>query len=239
MQAASENRPLTIGSVLFPRMDQLDFTGPFEVFARMPDTSVRLVWKITAPVQDFAGLALTPQGSFEEAPQFYVLHIPGGPGQEALMDDDATLSFIRKQSAGAQFVFSVCTGALICGAAGLLWGRKATTHWAAFDLLPLFGATPVSARIVLDGKLMTTAGVTSGIDGALQLAALLRGDKIAQEIQLGMQYAPEPPFHSGMPDTAPREVFDALVVSYKELQSRRRRTAERIGARLTAAHGRC
>jgi cyclohexyl-isocyanide hydratase len=122
------------------------------------------------------------------------------------MEDEETLSFVREQAARAKLVFSVCTGALILGAAGLLRGKKATTHWAAFDLLKYFGATPVDERVVIDGRLVSTAGVTAGIDGALRVTALLFGEQKAQEIQLNIQYAPDPPFDSGSVRTAPPEV---------------------------------
>jgi cyclohexyl-isocyanide hydratase len=134
--------------------------------------------------------------------------VPGGFGQEALMDDEEVLGRIREQAAGACSIFSVCTGALICGAAGLLKGRRATTHWSALHLLPFFGAIPFNERVVVNGAWIFVAGVTAGIDGALRLAAELRGDKAAQAIQLRMVYAPEPPFDSGAPETAPPAVLD-------------------------------
>jgi cyclohexyl-isocyanide hydratase len=134
-----------------------------------------------------------------DAPQLDVLHVPGGGGQEVLMENEEVLGWLRRQAGGARCVFSVCTGALICGAAGLLKGKRATTHWSAHDLLPYFGATPVNERVVVDGNWVFAAGVTAGIDGALRVAAELRGEKVAQRIQLGMEYAPEPPFSSGTP----------------------------------------
>jgi cyclohexyl-isocyanide hydratase len=170
------------------------------------------------------------QKAFSKVPPLDLIHVPGGPGQEALMDDEETLSFIRKQAMAARSVFAVCTGALVLGAAGLLIGRKATTHWAAFDLLQYFGAIPVNERVVIDGKWVTTAGVTAGIDGALRIAALLRGDQVAQEIQLAIQYAPEPPFNSGTPENAPPEILKAARLSFRALTDTRRATAQRIGA---------
>ena len=148
------------------------------------------------------------------------------------MEDEEILGFIRRQAAGARFVFSVCTGALICGAAGLLRGKRATTHWNSFDLLPLFGAIPVNERVVIDGNLVCAAGVTAGIDGALRVAALLRGDRAAQGIQLYMQYAPEPPFHCGTPETAPAEVLAAARDASRPLTARRLATAQRVGLQL-------
>ena len=208
---------MNIGIIIFPRMDQIDFTGPFEVLSRVPGAAVQVMWKEKTPVRDVKGLILTPEGTLAEAPPLDVLVVPGGPGQEALMEDEAVLSFIRDRAAKARYVYSVCTGALICGAAGLLKGVRSTTHWASFDLLKYFGAIPVDERVVLDGKHLSAAGVTAGIDGALKLAALLRGDRAAQEIQLGIEYAPEPPFDSGTPRTAPPEVLESARAAVRPL----------------------
>jgi cyclohexyl-isocyanide hydratase len=158
--------------------------------------------------------------------------VPGGFGQEALMEDEALLAWIRRQAAGARSVFSVCTGALLLGAAGLLKGRRATTHWASFDLLPYFGAIPVNERVVVDGNWVFAAGVTAGIDGALKLAAELRGDEAAQTIQLYMVYAPEPPFNSGTPETAPPAILERARQSVSTITAEREQTARRIAARL-------
>lgn len=227
-----ENQPLQIGSLLFQGLDQIDLTGPFEVLSRIPNSTYRIYGKSTAPVQDLKGLRLTPDASLAEAPQLDVLHVPGGPGQEACMDDEEVLDWVSRQAAGARIVFSVCTGALICGAAGLLKGRRATTYWAALHLLPYFGATPVDERVVVDGNLVCAAGVTAGIDGALRVAALLRGDKAAETIQLYMQYAPEPPFNAGSPETAPADVTAAVRNAAAEIMARREETARRVAERL-------
>ena len=170
-----------------------------------------------------------------EAPQLDLLHIPGGFGQEAVMDDEEILSWIRAQAAGARRVLSVCTGALICGAVGLLIGRRATTHWASFALLPYFGAIPVNARVVADGDFVFAAGVTSGIDGALRVAADLRGQEVAEGIQLGIEYAPEPPFEAGTPETAPPAVLARAKEAMRPMTEQRERTARRIAARLGLA----
>jgi cyclohexyl-isocyanide hydratase len=223
---------LQIGSLLFEGLDQIDLTGPFEVFARVPNATYRVFAKTTAPVRDVRGLRISPDAALADAPQLDVLHVPGGFGQEALMDDEEVLGWIRRQAAGARCLFSVCTGALICGAAGLLKGRRATTHWAAFHLLPFFGAIPVNERVVCDGDMVFAAGVTSGIDGALRVAAQLRGDEVAQAIQLYMQYAPEPPFNSGTPETAPPAVLEGARLAVKSLTEQREATARRVAARL-------
>lgn len=223
---------LHIGAIIFPGVDQSDFTGPFEVLSRLPDSTFHVLWKEKTPVRDVRGLILTPEMTFSEAPQIDLLVVPRGRGQEALMEDEAVLSFIREQAGNARFVFSVCTGALVCGAAGLLRGRRATTHWTAFHLLEYFGATPVDQRVVTDGNLITAAGVTSGLDGALLVASLLRGERIARIIQLEIQYSPEPPFSSGNPSTAPADVLHAAQAIASKITDARMATARRVAARL-------
>jgi len=223
---------LHIGSLLFEGIDQIDLTGPFEVLSRMPNATYRIYGKSAAPVRDMKGLWLTPDAPLADAPPLDVLHVPGGFGQESLMEDGEVLGWIRQQAAGACGIFSVCTGALLCGAAGLLKGRRATTHWAALHLLPYFGALPVNARVVVDGVWVFAAGVTAGIDGALRLAAELRGDAAAQAIQLQMVYAPEPPFESGTPETAPAATLQQVRQSLRAITARREETARRVGAKL-------
>ncbi len=229
---SSESESLDIGGVIFADVDQSDFTGPFEVLARLPGARFHVIAKEKRPVRDVHGLILTPEESFAEAPRLDVLLVPGGYGQQALMDDEVTLAFLRDQAASARFVFSVCTGALICGAAGLLRGVRATTHWSAFHLLPYFGAIPVEERVVVDGKMVSAAGVTAGLDGALRLAALLCGDRIAQQIQLAIEYAPEPPFAGGTPRTASKEILEAAGRAIGEIAEARLATARRIATRL-------
>jgi len=223
---------LQIGSLLFDGLDQIDLTGPFEVLSRIPNATYRVYAKTTDPVRDVKGLKLTPDATLAEAPQLDVLHVPGGFGQEALMDDEEVLGWLQQQAAGAGSVFSVCTGALLLGAAGLLKGRRATTHWASFHLLPLFGATAVNERVVVDGSWVFAAGVTAGIDGALRLAAELRGDDVARAIQLYMQYAPEPPFDSGTPERAPGAILDQARRAVADITARREATARRVAGRL-------
>jgi cyclohexyl-isocyanide hydratase len=230
-----ESVHLQIGSLLFDGVDQIDLTGPFEVLSRLPNSTLRIYGKTAASVRDVKGLQLTPDAALADAPQLDVLHIPGGFGQEALMEDSEVLGWIERQAAGARSVFSVCTGALLCGAAGLLQGRRATTHWASFHLLPLFGAIPVNERVVVDGNWVFAAGVTAGIDGALRLAAELRGDDAARAIQLYMAYAPEPPFDSGTPESAPAAILAQARRSVANITARREATARRVAARLGIA----
>ncbi|GKQ52018.1 DJ-1/PfpI family protein [Bradyrhizobium sp. Ce-3] len=226
---------LRIGSLLFEGVDQIDLTGPFEVLSRIPNSTYRIYGKTAEPVRDIKGLRLTPDATLAEAPPLDVLHVPGGFGQQALMEDAEVLDWISRQAAGACRIFSVCTGALICGAAGLLKGRRATTHWASFHLLPFFGATPVNQRVVVDGSFVFAAGVTAGIDGALRLAAELRGDDAARAIQLYMVYAPEPPFDSGTPETAPPEILQQSREGVRAITAQREETARRVAARLGVA----
>jgi cyclohexyl-isocyanide hydratase len=223
---------MEIGSLLFEGIDQIDLTGPFEVLSRLPNARYRIYGRTAGPVRDIMGLRLTPDATIDQAPRLDVLHVPGGPGQEALMEDEAVLGWLRMQAGGATRIFSVCTGALLLGAAGLLRGRRATTHWASHHLLPLFGATAVDERVVVDGDYIFAAGVTAGIDGALALAADLRGAEAAQRIQLDIAYAPEPPFDSGTPATAPAAVLAAARAAGANLRMRREMTAKRFAARF-------
>lgn len=232
MPLAAPDTHLRIGSLLYEGLDQIDLTGPYEILSRLPNATCRTYGTTLEPVRDVNGLRLAADELIEDAPQLDVVQIPGGFGQEALMEDERVLSWLRAQAAGATAVLSVCTGALLCGAAGLLRGRRATTHWAAHHLLPYFGATPVDERVVVDGTMYFSSGVTAGIDGALLLAARLRGARAAQRIQLAVEYAPEPPFDAGTPRTAPADVLADVrgVVAARTVE--RERTARRVAARL-------
>jgi cyclohexyl-isocyanide hydratase len=225
-------RPLEVGALVFEGIDQLDLTGPFEVLASLPDTVFQLYAKSAAPVRDVHGLRLLPDAVFGETPPLDVLLIPGGFGQEALMEDDETLAWVARQAGDATHVLSVCTGALILGAADLLRGRRVTTHWAVRHLLPLFGAVAVDERIVVDGKLTSTAGVSAGLDGALSVAAAIRGEEAAQAIRLFLEYAPQPPFDSGTPAKAPSAVVEDVRRRTQSITARREATARRIAAKL-------
>lgn len=227
-----DDTPLLIGSLMFEGMDQIDLTGPSEALSRVPDSTCQTYTKTGAAVRDLHGLRLIPDSALAAAPQLDVLHVPGGLGQEALMEDQEVLAWIQKQAVGSRYILSVCTGALLCGAAGLLRGRRATTHWSALHLLPFFGAIPMNKRVVVDANYIFAAGVTAGIDVALRLAAELRGDEVAQAIQLDMVYAPEPPFDSGTPERAPPAILERARQSYREITARREETARRIAARL-------
>jgi len=193
---------LQIGMLLYPRLTQLDLTGPFEVLHRIPDVKVHLVWKDTQPVHSDSGLGMLPTTAFADCPPLDVVFVPGGHGQIALMTDQVVLDFLRHHGRTARYVTSVCTGALVLGAAGLLDGYQAATHWAFVELLPAFGARHVPGRVVVDRNRITGGGVTAGIDFALRLAAELAGEDLAKAIQLGLEYDPAPPFACGHPDVA-------------------------------------
>jgi cyclohexyl-isocyanide hydratase len=225
-------RHLQIGSLLFEGLDQIDRTGPFEVLSAIPNSTYRIYGVTGGPVRDPRGLVLTPDARTVDAPSLDVLHVPGGHGRDALMEDEEVLGWLRHQAQGACAVLSVCTGALLLEAAGLLRGRRATTHWASLHLLELFGATQVDHRVVIDGDWVFAAGVTAGIDGALTLAARLHGERAAQTIQLDMFYAPDPPFDSGTPQRARPDVLSAAQAAVSGFTRRREATARRISTKL-------
>ena len=211
---------LQIGMLLYPGLTQLDLTGPFEVLHRVPDTKVHLVWKTTQPVFADSGLGLVPTTTFDDCPPLDIVFVPGGRGQVPLMTDTAVLDFLRRHARTARYVTSVCTGALVLGAAGLLDGYGAATHWAFVELLPAFGARHVPGRVVVDRNRITGGGVTAGIDFALRLAAELAGEGVARAIQLGLEYDPAPPFASGHPDVADPELVAQLRARFGPLTDR-------------------
>lgn len=225
------DRHIHAGAIIYPQMDQIDFTGPFEVLSRLPNSTFHVIGKERAPVRDMKGLLLTPEETLSEAPPLDLLLVPGGYGQEKLMDDDEVLSFIRSHVEHGRYLLAVCTGSLLCGAAGVLKGIQATTHWRVLELLSYFGAIARNKRVVVDGRIVTAGGVTAGIDGALQMAAMLRGERAAQEIQLYIQYEPEPPFDSGTPERAPADVLNAVKEATASVTAQRLETAKRFAAR--------
>jgi cyclohexyl-isocyanide hydratase len=222
----------TVGMILFPRLTQLDLTGPYEVFARLPDTRVLLTAHRREPVVSEYGLAIIPDTVFEEAPPFDVLFVPGGKGINTALEDDVFLAFLRRQGEQAKYVTAVCTGALLLGAAGLLRGYRATTHWLSLELLPLLGAVPIAERVVVDRNRITGAGVTAGIDFALTVAAALHGEEVARRIQLMLEYDPLPPFSSGSPRLADPATVAAVKTGRQAFQEERRRKIERRAGRL-------
>ena len=225
---------IQIGLLIFPRMTQLDMTGPFEVFARVPNATVHLVWKKIEPVVCDTGLTLTPTTTLSDCPKLDVICIPGGPGQIDLMEDDDVIEFVRRQGQQARYVTSVCTGALVLGAAGLLRGYKAATHWASMDNLAHFGAEAVKTRVCIDRNRITGGGVTAGIDFGLVLASKLTDTATAEKIQLYMEYNPEPPFKSGSPDLAPPAVLAAFNEMARGMLTRRKEVTLRAAKQMDA-----
>ncbi|MGC5702164.1 DJ-1/PfpI family protein [Pseudomonas sp. NFXW11] len=225
---------LQIGFLLFPKVQQLDLTGPYDVLAALPDVQLHLIWKEPGPVTSSAGMLLHADTGFADCPPLDVLCIPGGSGVGALMEDAQALDFIRGQAAQVRYLTSVCTGSLVLGAAGLLAGKRATTHWAYHGLLQLLGATPVQERVVRDGNLLTGGGITAGIDFALTLAAELFDPATAQLVQLQLEYAPAPPFNAGSPDTAPTSVVEEARSRCSDALHQRREITLRAAARLQA-----
>lgn len=228
----NDSASTSIGLLLFPALTQLDLTGPFEVFARAPDTKVHLIWKNLELVVSDRGMAIQPTATFDACPALDIICIPGGPGQINLMEDEEVLSFIRAQSKQAKLVTSVCTGSLVLGAAGLLQGYKATTHWASLDQLALLGAEPVNERVVRDRNRITGAGVTSGIDFALSVVSEMFGPDIAQNIQLHMEYDPAPPFDCGSPRSASKEQLKKAQQQVAPFIEKRRQATLKAAARL-------
>lgn len=231
MPSIPADRHIHAGAIIYPAMDQIDFTGPFEALSRLPNSTFHVLGKTRAAVRDTRGLLLTPEETLSEAPPLDLLLVPGGYGQEELMNDEEVLSFIRLHVERGRYLLAVCTGVLLCGAAGVLKEVPATTHWRVLDLLPYFGAIAVNKRVVEHGRIITAGGVTAGIDGALRMAAMLRGEQAAQEIQLYMQYAPEPPFDSGTPERAPANVLNAVKEATAAITARRLATAKGFAAR--------
>jgi cyclohexyl-isocyanide hydratase len=224
--------PLQIGLVLFPRVTQLDFTGPLQVFSSVPGAQVHLIWKRIEPVASDSVMMLTPTVTFADCPQLDVICVPGGMGTDDMINDEEMLDFLRRQAVGAKYITSVCTGSLVLGAAGLLQGYRAATHWTAMEFLSAFGATPTKTRVCVDRNRVTGGGVTAGIDFALTLVSMLVDRQTAEAIQLRLEYNPAPPFNSGSPDTAPPEILAFMKAKIAPAQARRSEMIGRAGARL-------
>lgn len=209
-----------VGFVIFPDLTQLDFTGPLQILARMPGATVHIAAKSLSPVPSDCGLSLLPTQTFASCPPLDLICIPGGTtGVVEAVGDRETIEFVRRQAARAQYVTSVCTGAFVLGAAGLLKGRRATTHWAFTDLLPLVGATHEKARVVKDGNLITAGGVTSGIDFGFSVVAEIAGEEAARAIQLAVEYDPAPPFDFVTAEQASAATKSALSARYGKAKS--------------------
>jgi cyclohexyl-isocyanide hydratase len=221
-----------VGFVIFPDLTQLDFTGPQQVLARLPDSAMHIVAKTLDPVPSDSGLSLMPTHTFADSPPLDLICVPGGfRGVINAMADRDLIAFVQQQARTAKYVTSVCTGAFILGAAGLLKGRRATTHWGYAELLPLVGATHEKRRVVRDGNLITAGGVTSGIDFGLEVVADIAGEAVARSIQLSLEYDPDPPFTSGHPDRATATTLAEVGPRYEE---RRTHLRSAIEGRATA-----
>ena len=220
--------PLSVAVLVYPNVTQLDFTGPAQVLSRLGEATLHYVWRDRDPVPTDSGFAILPTATFAEVAAADILCVPGGFGCVDVMEDAAALDWVRSVGAQAQWVTSVCTGSLILGAAGVLDGYRATTHWNWHDYLPLFGAEPVRERVVFDRNRVTGGGVTAGIDFALALTAAIRGEDYARGVQLALEYDPQPPFESGSPGLA-----DSALV--EQVRERTRRIAPDREARIRAA----
>jgi cyclohexyl-isocyanide hydratase len=224
--------PLQIGLVIFPKVTQLDFTGPLQVFSSVPGAKVHLIWKRIEQVPSDTVLTLTPTITFADCPQLDVICVPGGAGTDEMVNDEEMLDFLRRQAKSAKYITSVCTGSLVLGAAGLLRGYRATTHWTAMDFLTPFGATPTKTRVCVDRNRVTGGGVTAGIDFALTLVSILFDRATAEAIQLGIEYNPAPPFNAGSPETAPPEILALTMERIAPFHERRKEANGRAAARL-------
>jgi cyclohexyl-isocyanide hydratase len=224
--------PLQIGLVIFPKVTQLDFTGPLQVFSSVPGANVHLIWKRIEPVPSDSVMLLTPTITFADCPQLDVICVPGGAGSDDMVNDKEMLDFLRRQAVGAKYITSVCTGSLVLGAAGLLRGYRAATHWTAMEFLEPFGAIPANTRVCVDRNRITGGGVTAGIDFALTLVSIMVDRPTAEAIQLRIEYNPAPPFNAGSPDTAPPEVLALTKEKIVPSKKRRGEAVHRAAARL-------
>jgi cyclohexyl-isocyanide hydratase len=216
------NDHLNIGVLVFPNMTSLDALGPYEILARTPDSTCHLVWKTCEPFRGDTGLIVTPSISFADAPQFDVLVVPGGPGQNDLMADEELFAFLRRQAESAKWIASVCTGSLLLAAAGLLNGYKSTCHWLSLEFLRMFPVDVAEDRVVVDRNRASGGGVTSGLDFAFTMLGLLRGEDVAKRMQLFMEYDPAPPFRSGHPRVAEAATVEQVKEMAQGMIAKRR-----------------
>ncbi|MGL4285929.1 MAG: DJ-1/PfpI family protein [Phreatobacter sp.] len=228
------DKPIEIGLLFFPGMTQLDVTGPFEVFARLPNARIHLLWKRIEPIVSDVGLTLMPTTTFADCPDLDVLCVGGGPGQVSVMDDDEVLAFLRDKGGSARYVTSVCAGCLMLGGAGLLDGYRSACHWLLIDQLTAFGAIPVDQRVVVDRNRISGGGVTAGIDFGFQVAALLCGEDVAGRLQLFLEYQPEPPFDITVQNAPPALIAEIRAAAVPMVRERAA-AGQRALAKLKAA----
>jgi cyclohexyl-isocyanide hydratase len=225
----------TTGFVIFPNLTQLDFTGPLQVLHRLPGATTHIVAKTRVPVPSDGPLTIPPTATFADCPPLDLLCVPGGFGVDQAMEDEETIAFVQREGARAKYVTSVCTGAFILGAAGLLRGKRATTHWAYHHFLPRVGAIPVKERVVRDGNTVTGGGVTAGVDFAFTMMNEIAGPAVAQAVQLGLEYDPKPPFEAGSPARAPAGIKATVDQRYAPRLPEFERVLDRVAPRLRAA----
>jgi cyclohexyl-isocyanide hydratase len=221
-----------IGFVIFPNLTQLDFTGPLQVLQRLPDATTYIVAKTRDLVPSDGPLAIPPTATFSDCPPLELICIAGGSGMDQAMEDGETIAFVRRESARAKYVTSVCTGAFILGAAGLLQGKRATTHWAFHHLLPRVGAIPVKERVVRDGNTITGGGVTAGVDFAFTVMNEIAGPVVTQAVQLLLEYDPKPPFEAGSPARAPAGIKAAVDQRFAPRLPEFEKVLDRVASRL-------
>ena len=226
--------PVSVAFLLFPNLTQLDLTGPAQVLSRLGKQTLHFVWRDLQPVPTDTGFAILPTATFEDVTKADIICIPGGVGVTDVMEDDEALAWVRRVGGTATWVTSVCTGSLILGAAGLLRGYRAATHWAWRDFLPLFGAEAVSERVVFDRNRVTGGGVTAGIDFALALTAAIRGEAHAKAVQLSLEYDPAPPFSAGSPEGAGEALVASLRTRMDQLAPDRADRLRAAAARLSS-----
>ncbi len=231
---ADDQGPFRVGFLVFPHLTLLDLIGPYQVFSRTPGFEVHLAAKTLDPVIDQHNLAIVPTTDFSSAPGFDLFCVPGGFGDGEAIDDAETMAFVKRAAGEAQWLTSVCTGSLILGAAGLLKGRRAACHWSVRDVLAIYGALPDPGRVVEDGTLITGGGVTAGLDFALHVVARLKGEAVAQSVQLSLEYAPAPPINAGRPETAPPEITARVERVTADATARRHAQAREVVSRWSA-----
>lgn len=226
--------PFRIGFLLFPRLTQLDLTGPYEILSRLPGAELHLVAKTLDPVRSDKGLAIMPSDTLDTCPSLDLVCVPGGIGVNDVITDPDYLAFLRWMASEARYVTSVCTGSLALAAAGLLHGKRAACHWMAREALARLGAIPVAERVVIDGKIITGGGVTAGIDFALRVIAEIGGRDLAEAIQLSVEYDPAPPFTAGSPERARPEIVARVKQAAKSFLGEREAAVARAAAALAA-----
>lgn len=224
--------PFHIGMIIFDGMTNLDFAGPNQVFGAVPGGKIHVLAKTMDPIRTDTGHHVNADMLLKDAPDLDLLFIGGGGGTTPLMEDQEMLDFLVEHAAKTKWITSVCTGTLVLGAAGLLRGYKATTHWTAMEALPLMGATPISERVVIDGNRITGGGVTAGIDFGLTILGMLWGRDVAERMQLVCEYDPQPPYDAGLPTKARPEIVQLITKGWKNMIAGRIDAARRAGARF-------